>query len=81
MRKITIPLKNVRGKDKFGKILTESVHRGHDKQGGAFIYWQYNAIQNYAVWQKIYKRNAISLSCLLFRIMQHMVAYKPNLPL
>ena len=35
MRKITIPLKNVRGKDKFGKILTESVHRGHDKQGGA----------------------------------------------
>ena len=37
MRKITIPLKNVRGKDKFGKILTESVHRGHDKQGGAFF--------------------------------------------
>ena len=45
MRKITIPLKNVRGKDKFGKILTESVHRGHDKQGGAFLYkalWQQN---------------------------------------
>ena len=30
---------------------------------------------------KIYKRNPISLSCLLFRIMQHMVAYKPNLSL
>ena len=74
MRKITIPLKNVRGKDKFGKILTESVHRGHDKQGGA-VFIQCIVAKN------LQKKPPISLSCLLFRIMQHMVAYKPNLSL